>query len=98
MLAKTGTTHIMHKHKGSYSGFGDLMSRLRGYLVAVSALVLALLVSYACASDDWKKCRGDDPDASIRACTAVIEDVTQSSADMAIAFTNRGHAYYKKDD
>ena len=65
----------------------------------VFALVLALSATGAWA-DGWSDCNQyKDLDRQIRGCTSVIErGEEETRKNRAIAYTNRGTAYYEKGD
>ena len=65
----------------------------------VFALVLALSATGAWA-DRWSDCNQSvDPDRRIRGCTSVIErGKRESRKNRAIAYSNRGVAYWKKSE
>ena len=41
----------------------------------------------------WKRCRGNDPDARLTACTTIIESGQDPPAEIASAYYARGAAY-----
>src|SRR5438270_878271 len=67
-----------------------------------AALVTAAATASAQQSEDWTKCinRKDtySGDVQIKACTALIRGGKENKRNTAIAFNNRGIAYYAKDD
>jgi tetratricopeptide (TPR) repeat protein len=46
--------------------------------------------------DTWKKCRGNDPDVRLPACSRVIEAGQGTPAELASAYYARGNAYRQK--
>ncbi|HZL59106.1 MAG TPA: tetratricopeptide repeat protein [Stellaceae bacterium] len=44
----------------------------------------------------WKHCEDDNADLSIGGCTAIIQAGQETTQNLAIAFYNRGSAYYRK--
>jgi len=49
------------------------------------------------ASEDiWKKCRGNDPDARMTACSILIARAQDTPAELASAYYARGSAYRQK--
>src|SRR5580692_973098 len=48
--------------------------------------------------DRWKVCRSEDPDLSIRACSALIQSAKPKDSNLAAAFYNRGVAYAHKGE
>ena len=67
---------------------------------AGSSLVCVLLFSGATAAqnpaDNWARCEGSDPDASIAACTALVESGKEDNENQAVAFNSRGIAFAMK--
>ena len=61
-------------------------------LVALSALPVAA----QSLDEAWKRCENNDPDISIRGCTAVIEHKDETDARRAIAYAHRGGAWGTK--
>jgi tetratricopeptide (TPR) repeat protein len=47
---------------------------------------------------NWKLCKGDDPERSIPACTALIQSGQLSDSQLAEAYYSRGLAYGTKND
>jgi len=69
--------------------------------VAAVSIVLAMTFAQANAQsreENWKICTSNDPDPSIRACSALIQSGQESVKNAAIAFDNRGMAYARKHD
>ena len=46
--------------------------------------------------DTWKKCRGNDPDVRLPACTTLIDGGQETPAELASAYYARGSAYRQK--
>ncbi len=46
--------------------------------------------------DTWKKCRSNDPDLRLPACTKLIDGGLETPADLASAYYSRGAAYRQK--
>ncbi|MGD0904757.1 MAG: tetratricopeptide repeat protein [Terracidiphilus sp.] len=71
-------------------------------LLSMIALITLLGWSVALPSqsrdEDWKRCRGDDPDLSIGGCSALIQSGQEAGIDLAKAFYDRGSAYMHKGD
>ena len=44
----------------------------------------------------WKRCRANDPDVRLTACTALIDDGQETGAELASAYYARGTAYRQK--
>jgi tetratricopeptide (TPR) repeat protein len=67
-------------------------------------LITLIVVSAPCAAlaqidQDWKYCNAEGPDdATVSACTRLIETDELSSDDRAIAYYHRGAAYWRKGD
>ena len=72
-----------------------------GAACAGALLALAMAAS-AQQSPDWKRCVNEDnefsTDVQISRCTAIIQSGRENRKNRAIAFNNRGLAYYKTDD
>jgi tetratricopeptide (TPR) repeat protein len=68
----------------------------------VAAIVLTRLLIARAQDNQWAMCDavrpGPNVDASIRACTAVIESRPESLVRLALAYLNRGNGYQFKDD
>jgi tetratricopeptide (TPR) repeat protein len=67
-----------------------------------AALLTSTLASPARAqqSPDWTACFASqqDPDAGVRGCTAIITAGRERGRNLAIAYNNRGDAYWEKND
>src|ERR1700761_2115388 len=63
---------------------------------------VGVLVSSTIADHDrdenWRRCAGSDPDASIAGCTALISAGRETTDNQATVLDNRGIAYLDKDD
>src|SRR3954447_141167 len=72
---------------------------VRTLCAAAAAAVLASPLS-AQQSPDWTACFAsqDDPDGGIRGCTAIIVAGRERGRNLAIAYNNRGDAYWEKSD
>src|SRR5829696_5659877 len=46
--------------------------------------------------DTWKKCRGNDPDARLLACSQLIDARQDTAIEIASAYYARGNAYRQK--
>ena len=74
---------------------------MRRLFAVVCALALSCGVfAQAPAADDreatWKKCRSNDPDVRLSACTTLIDGGQDTPADLASAYFARGSAYKLK--
>ena len=67
-------------------------------LLAAAGLVLATSVGVFAAGDREDCAATGNPDQSIAACARVIADNTETAANRAVAYKNRGNAYYNKKD
>jgi len=67
-------------------------------LLAAAGLVLAMSVSVFAAGDREDCAATGNPDQSIAACARVIADDSETAANRAAAYKNRGNAYYNKKD
>ncbi len=47
---------------------------------------------------DWAKCQSGAPDSAFEGCGAIINTHAGSAAELAVAYNNRGTAYYGKGD
>src|SRR5215467_1322434 len=65
-------------------------------------LPLAFAVSVHAQDNTWTMCEavapGPNVDASIRACTVVIDSKPESSVRLALAYLNRGNGHQFKND
>jgi serine protease inhibitor/Tfp pilus assembly protein PilF len=81
-------------HAGS--GLGLFIGALRGLLVALTALLLALTTSRA---DDWTECaNADEWEKAIAACNRLIAQGGLSRSKLATAYSNRGAAYLNQGE
>lgn len=73
---------------------------LAGNAAPAAVWSVALLLSVASAAqnpaDNWARCEGSDPDASIAACTALVESGKEDNENQAVAFNSRGIAFAMK--
>src|SRR5262252_8657742 len=67
-------------------------------LLAAVGLVLAMSIGVFAAGDREDCAAIGNPDQSIAACARVIADGTETAANRALAYKNRGNAYYNKKD
>ena len=69
-------------------------------LYAAGAAALLASAALAQPSPDWTACIASqqDPDAGIRACTAIINSGRERGRNLAIAYNNRGDGYWEKND
>src|SRR5262249_37864389 len=74
------------------------VGRTRVELLAAAGLVLATSVSVFAAGDREDCAAIGNPDQSIAACARVISDGSETAANRAMAYKNRGNAYYSKKD
>ena len=66
------------------------------HMAVIVALIIAAPAYWA---DDRQGCvQEEDRDLEIKGCSAVIASGRESEQNLAIAYTNRGFAYYKEDD
>jgi tetratricopeptide (TPR) repeat protein len=47
---------------------------------------------------DWANCQSSTPDIALKGCSAIIDADAGSAAELAVAYNNRGTAYYGKGD
>jgi tetratricopeptide (TPR) repeat protein len=69
--------------------------------VAILSVIGVLLAGAAVAQtrdENAKTCAGDNPDASVAACTALIQGGQETDEGLAIAHNNRANAYINKGD
>ena len=70
------------------------------YRGAVLCVVCVLCAEVGGLSQDrdeiWKRCRGNDADVRLAACTSLIEGGQETEADLASAYYARGAAYRQK--
>ena len=67
------------------------------FVCAFLTVDLAAVAAGQKPDENWRRCRGNDPDLSIGACTGIIQSGREKGAKLAPAFTNRGAAYLQKD-
>src|SRR6266567_1765236 len=67
-------------------------------LLAAAGLVLATSVGVFAAGDREDCAATGNPDQSIAACARVIADNTETAANRAVAYKNRGNVYFDKKD
>lgn len=70
------------------------------YLFAVTIFFVLLAGPASAQSRDqnWAWCEGGDPVLSIKGCTALIQSLTETRNNLAIAHSNRGITYSDKGD
>ncbi len=67
--------------------------------ISILAFVLAGSVGAQTRDENWARCMDQNsPDLAIGACTAIIQSGQETSANLAIAFNNRGAAYNDKGE
>jgi clan AA aspartic protease (TIGR02281 family) len=76
----------------------ERLNRTAIELLAAAGLVLATSVSVFAAGDREDCAAIGNPDQSIAACARVIADDSETAANRAAAYKNRGNAYYNKKD
>jgi tetratricopeptide (TPR) repeat protein len=59
-------------------------------------LALASTALAQARDETWKRCRGNDPDARLSACTLLIESGRETDDELASAYYARGAAYRQK--
>jgi lipoprotein NlpI len=64
-------------------------------LLVVTWSIVAAPVAFA---DAWRNCGSDDVDLSIRSCSKVIKDGSQTKQRLAKAYYNRGTSYEDKNE
>ena len=74
---------------------GRLMS-VRWWFALVA--VLAITLTYWGRDKNWTDCESKDWNARKRGCTAIVEDVTESSSRVWQAYIHRGRAFEKMDN
>ncbi len=47
---------------------------------------------------NWKQCKSDDPERSVKACSALIQSGQEKGINLAKAFCGRGLAYARKGE
>ena len=63
-------------------------------LIHVFALIGALFVAGPAQADDIDDCNGNAPDRAVRGCTRVIADRALPKTALALAYGQRGFAYF----
>jgi tetratricopeptide (TPR) repeat protein len=73
---------------------------LYGILVALGVLFTVSFLAFAASPTDRQDCAGnvDKPDLRIAACTHVIDDASETTANHVAAYISRGAAYLNKKD
>src|SRR5215475_13766723 len=74
------------------------ISRTGIELLGPAGLVLATSVSVFAAGDREDCAATGNPDQSVAACARVIADDSETAANRAAAYKNRGNAYYNRKD
>ncbi len=78
------------------------MNRIAAALLALGAFVWIAGTSRAGYDDDWKACKGSEPefsiDQQIAGCTGVINSGRPSQSRLVSAYNNRGLAYNAKGE
>ena len=69
---------------------------------AFTTLVITAVALFTMfVAPEWRSCTGDpdiDRDTQIGSCTALIQSSQETAHNRAVAYTNRGNAWYAKDD
>ena len=71
------------------------------YLFTAATVLFVFLAGPAGAqsrNQNWAWCEGGDPVLSIKGCTALIQSLTETRNNLAIAHSNRGITYSDKGD
>lgn len=76
----------------------ERVGRIGIVLLAGAGLVLATSVSVFAAGDQEDCAATGNLDQSIVACARVVADDAETAANRAVAYKNRGNAYYNKKD
>jgi len=66
---------------------------MRAILIATALAFIALSARARTMDESWTRCSGNDPDASIVACTALNQSGPKTNADLATALYDRGTSY-----
>ena len=69
---------------------------------AFTTLVITAVALFTMfVAPEWRSCTGDpdiDRDTQVGSCTALIQSSQETAHNRAVAYTNRGNAWYAKDD
>ena len=65
--------------------------------VCFAVLLFSVATSAQSPADNWARCEGSDPDASIAACTALIDSGKEDNENQAVAYNSRGIAHSMKN-
>jgi tetratricopeptide (TPR) repeat protein len=68
------------------------------FAAAIFLVVFSDPASAQSRNQSWALCEAGDPDRGIAACTALIDSGSESAANLAIAYANRGISYSDKGD
>jgi tetratricopeptide (TPR) repeat protein len=64
--------------------------------VALVALITTRATAWAQSEENWKRCRGNEPDVRIEACGILINSGQESQTDLASAHYARGSGFRQK--
>ena len=67
-------------------------------VATVAGFLFASAATAQTRDENADRCKGDDPDLAIGACTALIQSGQETNEGLAIAYNNRGSAYTNKGD
>src|SRR5262245_6328356 len=81
---------------------GDLM---RNFVIAAAGMAATLVaalaqptMAHAADQATWERCKGNDANAKITACTTIIDSKEASANERFSALHNRGYAYGMKSE
>src|SRR5580692_9149300 len=72
--------------------------RFLSMIALVWLLVGAVVVRGQTRDENWKRCRGNDPDRAVEACSALIQSNHETGTDLAKAHYDRALAFLRKAD
>jgi tetratricopeptide (TPR) repeat protein len=67
-----------------------------GSTAAIVCCAGIVLSAQADREDTWKKCRGNDPEVRLSACSVLIDSGRATPEELASAYFSRGNAYRQK--
>src|SRR5579863_4544332 len=96
-LELRGSERLINSLKGdSLTRRGTM--RVLLVIMLVAPLGWSTLQASQTQSENWKQCTSDDPEQSLRACSALIQSGHEKGISLAKAFYDRGLAYVRKSD
>src|SRR6185312_14161092 len=70
--------------------------RVRSILIGCVMMAVVFPAWAQTRSENIARCEGDDPDAAIESCTALLQSGQETAANISAFYNNRGAAYCQK--